>query len=375
MRRDSLFGEQVIWSGRPSEVRAPTILRAAAVLCCAMALVSLLFGIAQMLTLAAPATRMLLFALWCLGLAAALESLPKWWLRRVRFVVTERHVIWQRGPFRRSIERSSISFARIFWSACGSDSGDLEIVRAVPTGALRRRLSMHLRGLTAPDRVWAIIRGTEAIAPAGRGRLPVAQRLDAGERVLWTARPARPWQAYLPQGQREWLLLALAAFLFTVVVRMVSRGLPVLRKLTAAGLAPDSFAFWALAMGMSLTTAILLAAAGFIVHDTLVRRGKLLGHTVYLITNRRVLIQRGNEELHVDRSSIVDVIDAPVGQNRYNVFLVLDGPRARALAASGAFGEIQRSPHLRPVFERVADAEGAHRILTMPHDPLLPRAA
>jgi hypothetical protein len=41
---------------------------------------------------------------------------------------------------------------------------------------------------------------------------------------------------------------------------------------------------------------------------------------------------------------------------------VLDGPRARAVAASGAFGEISRGPNLRPVFEAVEDGEGVSRI-------------
>jgi hypothetical protein len=92
-----------------------------------------------------------------------------------------------------------------------------------------------------------------------------------------------------------------------------------------------------------------------------------------LITDKRVLIQRRGEELHVDRSKIVDVIDAPAGDGLSNVFMVLDGPQARALAASGAFGEVDRSPHLRPVFESVADAEGARRVLG--EKPVLPHAA
>jgi hypothetical protein len=82
-----------------------------------------------------------------------------------------------------------------------------------------------------------------------------------------------------------------------------------------------------------------------------------------LITNKRVLIQRGREELSLDRTRIVDVIDAPAGAGMSHVFLVLDGPRARALAASGAFGELTRGPDLRPVFESLEDAEGARRVL------------
>jgi hypothetical protein len=69
------------------------------------------------------------------------------------------------------------------------------------------------------------------------------------------------------------------------------------------------------------------------------------------------------------------VIDAPAGEGLRHVFLVLDGPRARALAASGAFGEGDRGPELRPVLESLEDAEGVSRILRQPSEPELPRAA
>jgi hypothetical protein len=85
--------------------------------------------------------------------------------------------------------------------------------------------------------------------------------------------------------------------------------------------------------------------------------------TRYLVTNKRVLIQRRGEELHLDREKIIDVIDAPAGDGLRDIFIVLDGPRARAAATSGAFGEMGRGPHLRPVFEAVEDAESVSRIL------------
>jgi hypothetical protein len=47
---------------------------------------------------------------------------------------------------------------------------------------------LRLHGLSAPDRVWAIIRGTEHSTPAGREDRPLTQRLDRGERVVWSAR-------------------------------------------------------------------------------------------------------------------------------------------------------------------------------------------
>ena len=103
------------------------------------------------------------------------------------------------------------------------------------------------------------------------------------------------------------------------------------------------------AVMMSMFSAYLLYVSG-------IRSGQLVRETRYLVTDRRVLIERGREELHLDRDKVVDVIHTPVGDGLRDVFLVLDGPRARALAASGAFGELECSPSLRPVFRAVNDA-------------------
>jgi len=46
-----------------------------------------------------------------------------------------------------------------------------------------------------------------------------------------------------------------------------------------------------------------------------------------------------------------------------DVFLVLDGPQARALAPSGAFGGDRADDALRPVFSAIDDADTVGRIL------------
>ena len=92
-----------------------------------------------------------------------------------------------------------------------------------------------------------------------------------------------------------------------------------------------------------------------------------------------MLIQRGDEELQFDRSRVVDVIDAPAHGGLRDVFLVLDGPRARSFAASGAFGEAAPSSSLMmpaglvPVLHRIADVELIHAILRSAEP--FPRAA
>jgi hypothetical protein len=360
--RDSIFGERIVWTGRPKVTSPSPFLRAISWMLFAMAAISVLFAIVVQFTLEETPAASVLFAFWCSALGLATRQFPRWLLLRTRYVVTSDHVIAYLGPLTRTIERRSISFARIYWGDGEPKFGDLELVRAVPTGALKRRLMLKLSGLTAPDRVWAIVRGAEDVAPRGDGERPLTQRLDQGERVVWSAQPRRRMRRFLPHGHREWGLMAIAALLFLGVGRMIYVVRPVLRNMHEM-LPGASIPFIALATALGATILMVFGIGCYMVYDAVIRQGVLTRETRYLITNKRVLIQRGDEELHVDRDKIVHVIDAPTGDGLYNVFMVLDGPRARALAASGAFGEIDRGPHLRPVFEAVEDAEGVNRIL------------
>ncbi|HEY4103404.1 MAG TPA: hypothetical protein VGM44_05915 [Polyangiaceae bacterium] len=377
MARDPLFGERIVWAGRPTELAPPPLWRGVALVFFIISAISLSFALVIALVLRTAPAGPMLFSLWCASLGIAAREVPRMWLAKARYVVTDEHVIVYFGPFRRSIERRAISFARIFWNDVDHTAGDLELVRAVPTGALRRRLMLKLYGVRAPDRVWAIVRGAEAIAPSGQhGERPLAQRLDHGERVIWSARRHPQLRAYLPHGQREWSLVGIGGFLFAGVGRMVESAIPALRHVARGGLPVLSFPFAALTFGLSLAVLLVFAVGCYVIYDAVIRQAFAAKHTRYLITDKRVLIQRGAEELHVDRQLIVDVIDAPIGDGLHDVFFVLDGPRARALAASGAFGELGRGPHLRPVFEAVDDAEGATRVLRGDGpEPELPHAA
>ncbi|HET9959660.1 MAG TPA: PH domain-containing protein, partial [Polyangiaceae bacterium] len=361
--RDSFLGERIVWQGQPEVTAPPAFLRALAAVCFVTAVISGCFGAVIAVALAEFPLASVLFSLWCSGLGVALLVLPRRFAKTARYFVTDRRVIVKYGPFSRSIERRAISFARIFWTDEAAHTGDLEVVRAVPAGALRRRLRLRLAGLIAPDRVWAIIRGAEDVAPAGQGERPVGQRLDHGESVIWTARPRPELKRFIPQGRREWALLALSAFLLAGVGRIVRRALPVLARLSDDTGPARTWAIVGLALGLGLALCLMVVIAAYLVYDAVIRQGILAGDTRYLVTNKRVLIQRRTEELHLDREKIIDVVDAPAGHGLRNVFLVLDGPRARAVAVSGAFGEMTRGPHLRPVFEAVTDAESVSRIL------------
>ena len=364
MPRDGLNGEEILWTGGPREVLTPPLFEVTAWVGFGIATVAVAFAFVRSIGLGQSPAGSLLFAVWAVTVGLLSRTLPAWWIAGARFTVTERSVIWQRGPFRRTLDRAAISYARITWSARSAHVGTLELIRAVPTGALRRRLALRLDGLESPDGVLAIIRGAAAVASPGHGTLPIAQRLDHDERVLWSARPLPSLRAYLPRSVEEWSLAATALGLLVVSITLGCRTVILERRvLHQGGFALRSVPFWALTCGMSVAIAVVLGTAIFIAKSTLVRRARALHDTRYVISNKRVLIQRGREELHLERNRIVDVIDAPAGEGTRNLFLVIDGPRARAVATSGAFGEPDTGPDLRPVFECVRDSDGARRVL------------
>src|SRR4051812_34253925 len=187
-------------------------------------------------SLHAPVGGLILFACWCATLAVGFRYGPSLWRAEVEYVVTEKHVMWKRGRIRRSIDRGAISYARIHWHPSIPGLGDLELVRAVPTGALKRRLSLLLPGVMGPDRLWSIIRGIPASGGSGDGQRPLAQRLDEGERVLWSARPISSWRQWLPAGMREAGTAGIGALVAVACVREMTTAVPVAQRVLAAGL-------------------------------------------------------------------------------------------------------------------------------------------
>lgn len=372
-RRDSLFDENVLWSGTPKVVETPLAYRLGSVAAAIIAVITTLSAIGVATALREPIGGMLLFAAWMASLAIALRQIPRWWRSGLEYVLTDHSIIVRRGQYRRSIDRATVSFARIHWSTKEPGVGDLELVRAVPTGALRRRLSIRLVGLAAPDRVWAFVRGITPAAPAGDGHRLLAQRLDEGERVLWSSHPVSRWRRWLPTGWRTSMTLVVGVTMGLTSLATALRAVRILSDVNLAGLSWLSLSFLTLVAAIALTVALLAVSSGGILYSAIVRPARLEADTRYLITDRRVLIQRGDEELHLDRGRIVDVIDAPTEGGRHDLFLVLDGPRAAALAPSGAFGN-EHDRGLQPVLKLVEDADAVHRILRG-EDEHLPAAA
>ena len=362
MKRDSLYGEPVLWSGRPKDISTPPMYGVASAVCGVTSAITTAAAVVLSTALDARPDGLLAFAAWMATLAVAFYFGPRWWRSELLFTLTDQHIVMRRGRLRRSIDRREISYARIHWNPRLPGIGDLEIVRAVPTGALRRRLTIRLPGLVAPDRVWAIMRGVTPSAPAGDGHRLLAQRLDDGERVLWSAHPIVHLRDWLPRTFRSVGALAIAVTVAAAGAVMSAHTVSILRSVVAGGLDPKSPPFITLVAFLSLTLVLVFSVSVGIVYAAIVRPARLEARTRYLITDRRVLIQRGDQELHLDRSRIVDLIDAPADRGRHDIFLVLDGPRARALAASGAFGE-DRGQGLQPVLHHVSDVDAVQAIL------------
>lgn len=380
MARDSLFGETILWSGRPRVVTVPGIYKLVSVAAGIIATTSLAFAAVAALSLHAHVGGLIVFAAWCATIALGAWKLPVVWREGLEFIVTDKHVIWRRGKIRRSIDRHAVSYAIIRWDPKVSDVGDLTLVRAVPTGALRRTLEVTLPGIVGPDRLWAIVRDATATAPFGHGEIPLAQRLDPGERVLWTGTPARTRWSLRRAGT-----LGIAAFALLALLRMTLRAVPSLKKVFALhALSPALLTL--LVAGVALGALLLVAVATVAAYEAAVRPQQLAKTTRYFVTDRRVLIRRGADELSLDRKRIADVIAAPVDGPAQaaekgglcDVYLVLDGPQARAFASSGAFGGGQEHDALVPVFTSVEDAESVVALLREVDEgvpPSLPKAA
>ena len=345
----------IVWSGSPVPQRAPLQERLAALACVLVSLVALGFSVVVSVGLGqSPA---MLVTLSALAASAGLFvwRLPPLWRAMLRYEITEEQVVWKRGPFRRLMDRQSLSYARIQWHPTTSGVGDLILVRAVPIGVLWRTLSLRLSNLPAPDRVLALLRGVEPGPSMGRGSVPLAQRLDEGELVLWSARPlATRWDR-----RRLWTMGLAMLLVFSVVRAAVHLARPLVQIHHAL----TGGVFWVFVASIALGWAMVLATGLALGYVAFLRPSRWLRDTRYFVTNRRVLIRRGSEELSLDRTRIAYVIAGNRRGSR-DLFLVLDGPRARAMAIHGAFGGVDEPTELSPVLAAIPPGDGPESLLS-----------
>ncbi len=364
MERDSVFGERIIHTARPGDIAATALERGATWLLGTAAAISASLAIAAAVTLGVQVQGLVAFAAWCASLGVGVRLVPQLWHQGADFVVTERRVVWRRGRFRRSIDRAQISFARIHWYPGKSGRGDLELVRDVPMGALRRKLTILLRGVEHPDRLWELIRSgdlrhLDVEAPTR----PVGARLPVGERVVWTEKPRASWRDFVPERRRDLAASALGLVAALAVAWVGPHALGAARRVLEAGVPVASLGFVALAASLGLTVALLFGTAAALVWSSVVAPGLRAGRTRYVITDQRVLIASGHDELLIDRARIVDVIAAARVDGQHDLFLVLDGPRSRGVAVSGAFEDAPPG-ELSPVLRGIVDVDDARRLLT-----------
>lgn len=368
-----LPSEQVLWEGRPQRgvPRDPRWRWIPALLVTVAAIAWLFAGLLVAVELPG-AEQVALVGVYFVLTAVGVWVAPWFLLDPCRFAVTDRRVLWMRGKLRRSIDRQGITFGRIRWHRSVPTVGHLELVRAVPFGPLARSQRLVLHDVKAPDEVLAAIRGVEPSPHAGDHTTPLMDRLDPGEEVLWGGAPDGPgidWRHVLTTlGGLAVLFVGLPTGL---------RSAAVLAELEELGLPTASSTWIMLFLAMALTATLLLVVGlGLAWHGIL--RARAMGHdTEYVLTDRRLLIRRGRTELSLDRRRIVDVAETPAWRGSTNLYLVLDGPEARALVDSGAMGVIAPSRDaVPPVLYELRDPSGVSSLLTTrPSRPSLPHAA
>jgi len=367
-----LPSEQLLWHGAPE----PHVPRAypwliAPALFFAFAIVAGLFaGLLSVAGIAAVrSTAFLAFYLFMTG--ASILLMPHLLLDGCRYAVTDRHVIWRRGEMRRVIERRAITYGRIHWHRSVPGVGTLELVRAAPFGPLSRQQRVVLHDIAAPDRLLALIRGTAPGEFAGYCDVPLTDRLDADEHVLWGSAPAG-----LGVGRSELLIAALGGMTLAVGALYAQRTASVMLMFERAGLPVRSATWLMLFFAIAISAGVILSVGCVLFWKGSWGARALGTRTEYILTNTRVLIRRDRTELSVDRRLIVDVVDEPGHGELSDLYLILDGPRAKALNDSGALSWLKppRSG-VPPVLYEVREREQFKRLLLADKDPKLRDAA
>lgn len=367
-----LPSERVLWQGRPARgvSRDPQWLLGAlllfafsgvAALFCALLFVAELPGVRQTGAM----------AVYLAALAFAVLLAPSFLHDSCEYLVTEHRVMWRRGRMQRWIDRKAISYARILWNAKSPGVGHLELVRATPFGPLSRRQRLVLHNVVAPDRLYAEIRGVEPVEQLGDPDLPLTDRLDHGERVLWGGGP----QGFM-LGWRDVATAALGSFVLWLAMRYGSQAAGVLIDLERLGLQVRSWTWLLLFLATALSWSVIASVGAWLMWHGAIRARAMGRDTEYVLTNRRVLIRRGRTELSLDRKGIVDVAVVEVADGCRHLFLILDAPEARALSDSGAMMPITPARDVvPPVLYELRDTERVCELLLERQDPDVREAA
>ena len=367
-----LPSERVLWHGQPARgvARDPEWLLGA-LLAYAFATIAGLFSALLVVTDLPGSRQMGVMAGYLALVATAVALAPRFLHDSCEYLVTDRRVMWRRGRVQRWIERHAISYGRIAWSRSASGVGHLELVRATPFGPLSRKQRLVLLNVEAPDRVLAVIRGVEPSENLGDPELPITDRLDEGEHVLWGGGPQG-----LLLGVRDVLTAAIGAGVSWMAMRYGGQAASVLIDLERLGLQVRSWTWLLLFLAAALSFSVIAAVGAFLVWRGLIRARAMGRDTEYVVTNKRVLIRRGRTELSLDRKTIVDVAVVPVADGSRHVFLILDAPEARALSDSGAMMPMPPARDIvPPVLYELKDTDQVCELLLQREGERLSQAA
>lgn len=305
----------------------------------------------------------------------ALLLLPHYLLDGAEYLVTDRRIIWRRGRFQRSMNRSSVTYGRIVWHRSAPGVGHLELVCAVPFGPLARKQRILLNDVKHPDAVFARIRGVEPTQHMGDGELSLTERLDEGEQVLWGGHP-EGWLL----SWRE-IAVAIVGLGLTVMGLLYGHRVgAILLGLEEVGLPVRSWEWVLLFLAGGITWAVMAGVGLGLAWHGLWRARRLGRDTEYVLTDHRLLIRRGGTELSLDRRRIVDVADAPAWRGLHHLFLVLDAPESRALGVSGALGPmLPARDSVPPILYELSDVDRLKELIlrrdSHPSAPSIPDAA
>jgi hypothetical protein len=328
-------------------------------LCVGMAVVASLFAGLLHLT-GIPAVRPLIgLATMLLMTGLAFHAAPWFLLDPCEYLVTDRQIIWRRGLLRRAMDRRGITYGRIHWHRSVPGVGTLELVRAVPYGPLARKQRLVLHDVEAPDRLFALVRGTEPSELSGYAQIGLTDRLDRGEEVVWGGGPTG-WRL----GHTEVLTAVVGGLVIATGLFHLHRTGAVLVSLEELGLPVRSATWVMLFFAIAITSTILFAVGTSLLWRGLWGARQQGSTTEYLLTSSRLLIKRGLTELSLDRSSIVDVAEVSSSGGSSNLHLILDGPNGRALDDNGALSWLPRPRSaVAPILYEVKDPDEVRRLL------------
>ncbi len=365
-----LPSEKVLWHGRPvqSAARDPAWWLATLLLFSFAVIAGLFAGL--LLVAELPGARQIgLMAVYLTLWATSVLIAPYFLHHRCEYVVTDRRVMWRRGRMTRWVDRHAISYGRIVWNHATPGVGHLELVRATPFGPLSRKQRLKLMHVAAPDRVYACIRGVEPSELLGDPDLPITDRLDAGEHVVWGGGP----EGFM-LGWRDVLTASLGVVVLWLAARYGAQAGGLLVDLEGLGLQVKSLTWLLLFSATGLSFSVMAGVGATLVWHGILRARAMGRKTEYVLTNRRMLIRRGYTELSLDRRNIVDVAVVPVGDGCRHLYLILDAPEARALSDSGAMQPLSPARDLvPPVLYELRDTEPVCKLLLDGNK--LPRAA